>query len=210
MNRLKKVFLRISGYYYKRGLLDTINYAFKYGFRAIFQDKYYIYYADLKNIERFSNVELDINVVCRKSRNEISDEENTDICAAIDHRIWNDECDERFMKGAILWLAQLDGRVAGIVWSVNKHTIEPYFFPLQDKDIHLFDNLVLEKYRGKNINAAFIDNILRTLSKQGYERAYIETKIWNHQEMQSLKKTAFRNYAIAKKYILFQHVELLH
>ena len=113
--------------------------------------------------------------------------------------IFNFNLDERFSKGATLWCIIYNNLLSGFVWSIPQFPLEKYFLPLTEKDIHLFDNEIFEDYRGKGINKFLIHHVLYELKNMGYQRAYIETAVWNTPEMRSLAKTPFKRLAIVKK-----------
>lgn len=113
------------------------------------------------------------------------------------------EIEERFAKGASLWLFKVQGRVAGFGWTVVGHTMEPYFFPLAPYDVHFFDFFVLPEYRGNRINPTLINGILEQRVLLGKGRAYIECWEWNQPQLASLKRTPFQKLAVATKRTLF-------
>jgi GNAT superfamily N-acetyltransferase len=125
-------------------------------------------------------------------------------CAGI-LNIWNPslkalQMSERFAAGCELWLAKVDGRLAGFGWSLQGRTMEPYFFKIQPDDVHLFDFFVFPAFRGRGINVALVMDILSRLGREGVHCAYIECAAWNDAQRNSLSKTKFRSYATASKF----------
>jgi GNAT superfamily N-acetyltransferase len=106
---------------------------------------------------------------------------------------------QRFAAASELWLAKANGDLAGFGWSIQGRTVEPYFFPLQPEDVHLFDFFVFPEYRGRGINVLLIMEILSRLSGEPVRRAHIECTAWNRPQLRSLSKTPFRRYAEAAK-----------
>ena len=133
----------------------------------------------------------------------ISKEDCDRIVDVVNPSIRTRELANRFAAGSELWLAKVDGKLAGFGWTINAKTIEPYFFPLQRDDVHLFDFYVFPEFRGRGINAAIIMDILHKLGTEKVCRAHIESAAWNNAQLCSLKKTAFCQYAVATKVRLF-------
>ena len=95
---------------------------------------------------------------------------------------------ERFEKGASLWLLECDDQLAGYGWTLRGGTIEPYYFPLAQDDVHLFDFHVFPHYRGRGMNRYLISRILDSLSDNCGGRAFIEAAEWNEAQLSSLRK----------------------
>jgi GNAT superfamily N-acetyltransferase len=112
---------------------------------------------------------------------------------------------ERFAAGAELWLIKTDAQLSGFGWTLQGRTLEPYFFPIQPQDVHLFDFFVFPNFRGRGINAALVMHILSRLAGEGIRRAYIECAAWNQAQLRSLKKTDFQRYASASKFRFLGH-----
>jgi ribosomal protein S18 acetylase RimI-like enzyme len=106
---------------------------------------------------------------------------------------------ERFTVGSELWLAKVEGELAGFGWAIQGRTIESYFFPLQAGDVHLYDFYVFPEYRGRGVNISLLTEILASLSEKLAGRAFIECAAWNTAQIRSLRKTPFHTYAAATK-----------
>jgi len=112
---------------------------------------------------------------------------------------------ERFDAGSELWLAKLDGKLAGYGWTIQGKTIEPHFFPIQHDEVHVFDFFMFPKFRGRGLNGAFVMDILMRLSGEGIRRAHLETAAWNKSAIRHLRKTSFTPFATAIKLCVFGH-----
>lgn len=99
---------------------------------------------------------------------------------------------ERFSRGASLWLAMAGDDLAGYGWTLQGATIEPYYFPLSQNDVHLFDFQVFPAFRGRGINPFLVTSILVALEREGHTRAFIEAAAWNDAQLASLRKTPFQ------------------
>ena len=99
---------------------------------------------------------------------------------------------ERFARGASLWLAMAGDTLAGYGWTLQGATMEPYYFPLAQDDVHLFDFQIFPAFRGRGINPFLVTAILAGLAHEGRARAFIEAAAWNDAQLASLRKTPFR------------------
>ncbi len=106
---------------------------------------------------------------------------------------------ERFRSGASVWIARLDGRVAGYGWTMIGRTIAPHYYPLGGNDVHMFDFLVFPEFRGKGVNPSLVSLILNAMAEEGRIRAYIEVREWNQPQLNSLGKTGFQLLGVARK-----------
>jgi GNAT superfamily N-acetyltransferase len=121
---------------------------------------------------------------------------------------WNPEqahrnIKERFAKGASLWLIRREDKLAGYGWTLQGRTIEPYYLPLAQDDVHLFDFHVFPQYRGRGINPLLISSILRNLALNCRGRAFIEAAEWNQSQLTSLQKTPFCRLGLACSFTIF-------
>jgi GNAT superfamily N-acetyltransferase len=109
----------------------------------------------------------------------------------------------RFRAGASLWLVKVGSDLAGYGWTLDASTIEPHYYQLGDKDVHLFDFFVFPEFRGRRLNVALTKRILADLAMENKSRAFIESAEWNTPQMQSLKRTPFKDFGRARKFRLF-------
>jgi ribosomal protein S18 acetylase RimI-like enzyme len=110
---------------------------------------------------------------------------------------------ERFNRGALLWLMKSEGRLAGYGWTLQGLTIEGHYFPLGQRDAHLFDFHIFPQYRGRGMNPFLVGHILRRLAAEGVARAFIEAAGWNQAQLSSLGKTPFHRFGRARKWTFF-------
>ena len=141
-----------------------------------------------------------IIIECNKIETDISEEDKKIMELFLYKEIFQDQLKVRFSKGAFIWLVKQDSSLAGFVWSIVQTTVEPYFFPLTKKDVHIFDNVIFPEYRGRGINTILINHVLFELKRMGFVRAFIETHTWNTSEIKSLIKTHFYRLAEARKF----------
>jgi GNAT superfamily N-acetyltransferase len=109
---------------------------------------------------------------------------------------------ERFEKGASLWLVECEKQLAGYGWTLQGRTIEPYYIPLAQDDVHLFDFYVFPHYRGHGMNPYLIGRVLDGLATNCGGRAFIEVAEWNNAQLSSLRKTPFRRLGCARSFAI--------
>lgn len=107
---------------------------------------------------------------------------------------------ERFSSEATLWVIRSGGNLAGYVWSAGRSEFGPYYFPIGENDVFLFDGAVLEDYRGKNIYPVLLSNVLYGLKTSGKSRAYYDAHSWNEAVIRSFMKVKAKKLGIVKKY----------
>lgn len=107
--------------------------------------------------------------------------------------------DERFGRGAWLWLYKIEGDVAAYGWTLVGGSMEPHYVTFISGDVHLFDFFVMPKFRGRGINPRLVRQILAEFAGEKRGRAYIEAAEWNAAQLSSLRKTPFQKLGIARK-----------
>ena len=195
---------RIREYYQRRGLKETLirtGVAFK---RAFFANHMVVFYCDLSNVKT-SRVNAPTSLRIERFTR-AADVAPTDLQEMTS--FWNAKqarrnIQERFEQGASLWLVKSGDILAGYGWTIQGRTIEPYYFPLCTRDVHLFDFHIFPQHRGHGINPYLVTYILQDLSSQLLARAFIEAAEWNHAQLSSLKKTPFFRLGIVKSNCLF-------
>jgi len=193
--------IRLKHYYRQEGLFSTIYRIFQKIKEFFFQKPEILFFVDLAKLENEEcAISHNFRIEYLKSEDEILREDLIVIFENIDEEIMRYFMEERFSQGALLWLVKVNGTPVGYVWSIERKTIRPHYFPLTANDVHLFDNLIFEKYRGQSINSVLIKYVLNELKRNGMVRAFIETKITNTSEIRSLAKTGFKKFALARIY----------
>jgi ribosomal protein S18 acetylase RimI-like enzyme len=186
---------RIALFYRRQGLLATIKRFFTALHRSFFLGRMIIYScpmpfegiglsakANKVDFERATNAHLSKDDYATVLDIGSIEERSRDIA-------------NRFELGSELWLAKVNGRVAGFGWTLVGKTVSPHYFTLGANEVHFFDFHVFPEYRGRGINIALIEKILTTLSAQPLSRAHIECAAWNHAQIRSLSKTPFHRQA---------------
>lgn len=186
---------KVAEHYRKEGLFGPLRRAGQRLNRRFIPRAFVLFCCDIKNLSAEPNEDNGLLAVARTKMGEVSGEEFADLAKRRGEGVARAQLEERFAKGAILWLAKMDDRVVASRWTIWGKTVEPYFFPLRDKDVHFFDAEVDADARGLGINHRFIRAIFRDLKLQGCSCAFVETKVWNKPCLRSFARTEFREVA---------------
>lgn len=197
---------RIREYYGRHGLKATIRRAGLAVKRGLFFSRMVVFYWDLA-LQIPDPVDMPEGLRVDRLRNstELSEQDLREITSFWNPTLACRNIQERFNKGASLWLIKSGTKVAGYGWTLQGRTVEPYFFPLGKDDVHLFDFHVFPRFRGQGINPHLVTHILRNLSTMGRGRAFIEAAEWNQAQLSSLRKTRFRCLGLAKQFMVLGH-----
>jgi ribosomal protein S18 acetylase RimI-like enzyme len=197
---------RFTDFYRKHGLVNTvgrIGLALK---RGLFSNRMIVFYCDLAKqpgVDLLIPNSLTIDQL--RAESELSPEDLRAMTSFWSPKQARENINERFGKGASLWLLKSEGNLAGYGWSLQGSTIEPYYFPLAPDDMHLFDFHVFPQFRGRGINPLLVTYILRNGSLTGRGRALIEAAEWNEAQLSSLRKTPFRRLGSVRSWTVFGH-----
>lgn len=106
---------------------------------------------------------------------------------------------KRLEKGACLWCLMSDTEDMSYTWTLQGRSMKPYYFPLMERDLHLFDGLTFPPFRGKGLNCALLDYVLKHYRDEGFLRAYLETHEWNVAVIKMVPKNGFVRIGLARK-----------
>jgi ribosomal protein S18 acetylase RimI-like enzyme len=200
---------RLTDYYKRHGFVPTMRRANLAVRRAFFSSRMVVFYCDLaKQSTAVVNIPSSLRVERFQSYAELSQRDLQEMI-----NIWNpmqahQNIQERFRRGASLWLIRSGDQLAGYGWTLRAGTIEPHYFPLTQDDVHLFDFHVFREFRGQGINPLLVTHILGSLAGECTGRAFIEAAEWNKAQLFSLRKTPFRQIGWAKKSTIFHRMIL--
>jgi ribosomal protein S18 acetylase RimI-like enzyme len=185
---------RLADYCRRHGVAGAIRRAGLAGKRALFASRMVVFYCDLtqRQLSAAAGAEA-LRVLRVEALRDLGTANLSAMTSFWNPKVANRRIRERFEKGASLWLVQCGEHLAGYGWTMQGGTIEPYYFPLAQEDVHLFDFHVFPAYRGRGINPFLVCSILDHLATGCGGRAFIETNEWNEAQLASLRKTPFRN-----------------
>ncbi len=111
---------------------------------------------------------------------------------------------ERFIKGAVLWLIKVDGRLAGYRWTIANDHRTPTYMPHSNTDVHNIGAELFPGFRGMYVHQLATAFEKMTLRNEGFKRYYAETYLWNKRALKAiLKKTSGRKIGIATRFSFF-------
>jgi ribosomal protein S18 acetylase RimI-like enzyme len=198
--------VRLAGYYKRHGLHSTLRRCGQAAKRMVFASRMVVFYCDLSagSLRREDAcVGLKAEQICVPA--ELCEQHREQILNLWNPNLAARKIQERFERGARLWVAECEGRLAGFGWTLRGQTIEPYYFPLGPDDVHLFDFHVFAEYRGRGINPYLISQILDGSATNGARRAFIEAAEWNDAQLRSLRKSAFRRLGSVRSFSILGH-----
>jgi len=189
------VLQRIALFYRQRGLLATIKRFFTELYRSFYLGRMIVYSCPIPSggitlSDKTNTVDFE-----RATSSHLLKDDYVKILdiGSIEKR--SRDIANRFELGSELWVAKVNGRVAGFGWTLVGKTVSPHYFTLGANEVHFFDFHVFPEFRGRGINIALIEKILTALSTQPISRAHIECAAWNHAQIRSLSKTPFHRQA---------------
>ncbi len=195
---------RLTTYYTRHGFGATIRRASVAVKRALFSGRMVVFYCDLaKQSAAPVNVPSSLKFERVGSYAELSAQDLQEMTSFWNAKLALRRITERFARGASLWLVRAENKLVGYGWTLRASTMEPYYFPLGQNDVHLFDFHVFPQYRGRRMNPFLVAHILRTLAGECGGRAYIEAAEWNEAQLSSLRNSPFLRLGLARSFRLF-------
>ena len=196
---------RLTNYLQRHGLIATMSRAVLAMKRTLFSPRMVVFYYDLGDTPPVARLNLpdSLRVERVASYAGLSQPDFQDMTGFWNSKLAQRNIWGRFEKGASLWLIKSEEKLAGYGWTLQGCTIEPYYFPLAQDDVHLFDFHVFPEYRGCGINPLLVTHILRSFAANRAGRAFIEVAEWNQAQLSSLQKTPFRRLGMVRTVALF-------
>jgi len=199
--RISTSISRLAAYYARNGFWETARRAGLALKRGLFSNRMVLFYCDLSGQTSLPEDSPSAPKVERKrSLAELSPQDLQEMTSFWNPKLALRNIQERFGRGASLWLIKSEDRLAGFGWTLQGRTIAPHYFPLGPDDVHFFDFHVFPQYRGRGMNPFLVNHMLRSLAADGGGRAFIEAAEWNQPQLASLKKTPFRHLGWARKF----------
>jgi hypothetical protein len=194
---------RLTTYFSRHGFGATVHRVGVALRRALLSNRQIVFYCDLASqVPSQEATPAFLRVERKRSYGEMNPQ---DLQAMIE--FWNPKLarrniEERFSKGASLWLVRSSEKLAGYGWTLRGGTIAPYYFPLAADDVQFFDFHVFPKFRGRAIDWFLMVQILQTVAGERTGRAFAEAGEWNRASLSSLAMTPFRRLGSVRKYTL--------
>ncbi|MFC1657052.1 GNAT family N-acetyltransferase [Candidatus Moduliflexota bacterium] len=116
-------------------------------------------------------------------------------------RLW----EKRFQKGHSLFVVYHGGEVAGTGWIYEGGRKEFFTVPLAPGEAFIVAVFVLDPFRGKGLGTRILALILQRMKDDGFQRAYICTKEWNHFQ-KSIRRAGFELLGKVREIKMFGRV----
>jgi GNAT superfamily N-acetyltransferase len=190
---------RLTAYYRRNGLAATARRTALSARRSLFDGGSQLFYCDLSKLGQSPSplpASSAIEPIFLESQ--LSDRDLQQMTSFWHPPLARRRIRQRFKLGAHLWLAKIDGNLAGFGWTLEDRTVEPHYFRLRPGDVHLFDFHVFPQHRGHGINPLLVTHILYRLPARARGRAFIECARWNRAQLASLSKTPFHPFGHAR------------
>lgn len=204
--RIFNLISRVTAYCKRHGFRATARRASTAARRALFSNRAVVFYCDLASqTSPLTDCCNSLTVERKKSYIELSPKDLHEILSFWNPKLAHRNMEERFGKGASLWLIKSDDRLAGYGWTLRGRAIAPYYFPFGEDDVQFFDFHLFPKYRGRAIDWFLVTYILHALAAEGGARAFAEAREWNQASLSSLTMTPFRRLGCVRKLTVFRH-----
>jgi hypothetical protein len=195
---------RFTEYYRRHGSWATIRRAGLAVRRALFSSRMVLFYCDISSLTSPpADLPSFLKVERKTSSAELSPEDLKEMTSFWNPKLARRNMEERFGKGASLWLIKSQDRLAGFSWTIRGRTIAAYYFPMAQDDVQFFDWVVFPKFRGRGIHWFLVTHILQGLKAEGAARAFGDAAEWNQASLSSYKTTPFRPLGLARKSTIF-------
>jgi ribosomal protein S18 acetylase RimI-like enzyme len=99
----------------------------------------------------------------------------------------------------VMWLAVVDTKFAGYLWSRKGKYIPKWFVPLKEEDLQFFAATTFEEFRGRGIAPTLMRYIMQQ-EMNGRGKAYVDCVQWNKPAARFFEKAGFTRIATMKRY----------
>jgi hypothetical protein len=197
---------RLASYYNRHGLMATMRRGKLAAKRGLFANRMVVFYCDLaKKMSFVCELPPTLRVERLSSYSQLNQKDLESLMSFWNPKLAHRNIRERFEIGANLWLTKSGDQLAGYGWTLKGRTITPYFFPIGENDVQLFDFYAFPKFRGRAIHWLLTAYILQTMATEGRTRAFGDTAEWNEAQLSSFKMTHFRPLGSAKSMTILGH-----
>ncbi len=201
---LKTLTTKSMHYYRQNGLLASLRRIPVKLRWTIFRKRDILFMCDLVKLEADEYVLPDgVTIERIENIDQVAEDVIPALFEEITQEMHRHQFRERFDQGSALWLCRIDGKIAGMIWTLAGATIETHYFCITESDVHYFNGIILKQYRGHGVLGMLIDYILIVLKKEGFVRAFLETNSANNAAIKAIGKTNVTMFATARKYRIF-------
>jgi RimJ/RimL family protein N-acetyltransferase len=208
---LRNFISKIIFWYEKHGLLNMFFVAGERIWRKIFRNRYVLFCLDFADLKESDMCFLNKNVILvqYEDPNDIPQKDIDQMISNMGKVIIEDMLQRFHTKGATLWIAKINGRVAGVQWSKIGGFDGFDAIPLTSKDVVPIAVFVYPDFRGQNIGPTMIQKMICELNKKGVNRVYINVNIWNTTQLHSVLKAGFKKIGVYREFkVLGRHITI--
>lgn len=200
---LKTLHKILLWYLKKHGLMRLIKLFFIKGWRRI-NNKESVFFFDLDTVNVGSiDVSEKLTVVSHDTAETISPENMKQLIQLKSKEILLPFLDSFFHRGATLWLAKIDDKVAGLQWTIIGGFDGFYSFPMSNRDAIVLAVEVFQDYRGHSIWPAIMQLVCCSLKTAGISRIYLKVHVGNAPMQRSIRKTISKRIGTVREIHLF-------
>jgi len=197
---------RFTDYFKRNGLRATAHRLGLATKRALFSSRMVVFYCDLaKQTAAPMNMPSSIKVQRLTNYAELSPQDLHEMTSFWNPKQAHLEILERFEQRASLWLIWSGDSLAGYSWTLRGHTIAPYYFPMAQDDVQLFDFYAFPKFRGRAILWFLITHILSRLREEGVARVFGDVAEWNQPSLSFYKTLPFDRLGVVRSFTILGH-----
>lgn len=197
---------RLAAYYKRHGLRETIRRATVATGRILFAGRMVVFYCDLgERVTAPAELPSSLKLERLKTRAELDPKDLEELTSFWNPQLAHRRIEERFEHEASLWLIRSGDSLAGYGWTLRGRTIAPYYFPMGQDDVQLFDFYVFPKFRGRAVLWFLVTHILRSMKDEGAARVYGDVAEWNQASLSFYRTTPFRRLGSARFFTIFSH-----
>jgi ribosomal protein S18 acetylase RimI-like enzyme len=104
---------------------------------------------------------------------------------------------EEFAEGGVLWVALIDGLVAGYQWSRTGNFVENWHFELNERDVLIYSTVTFHEFQGRGVARKTMAKICREeVGENG--RSLADCMVWNTPAVRFIQKVGFTKIAERK------------
>jgi ribosomal protein S18 acetylase RimI-like enzyme len=201
MNNILEYYDRFVRYRQKNGILKTFQRMYEKTYQHILTRDDHIFYIDLKEYTpKFNNTTDEHHVQPIESVEQLSEKDLSVLYEHIGKNIITPQLKFRFSISATMWVIKIEDNIAGYVWSTRKSKIKPYYIPLGENDVFMFDGSVISKYRGRNVYPQLLSNVVSSLKQRNFYRVIFDAHGWNSSVIRSFNKIGAKQLGIVRRY----------
>jgi ribosomal protein S18 acetylase RimI-like enzyme len=197
---------RFTDYCRRNGLRATLRRLGQATKRGLFASRMVVFYCDLaKQTAAPVNPPSSIKVQRLSNYAELSLQDLHEMTSFWNPKQAHRDIQERFDQRASLWLIWSGDSLAGYSWTLRGRTIAPYYFPLAQDDVQLFDFYAFPKFRGRAILWFLITYILSRLREEGAARVFGDVAEWNQPSLSFYKTLPFHRLGVVRSFATLGH-----